>query len=88
METRRQELRGPLCFHTSLVLTLWALLVNNISLASSEYTSVVVQAIACSVAALLLIAVGWNRMPFFARILAVVIVLAAGWTFLDAGARS
>ncbi len=87
METRRQDLRGPLCFHTALLLTLWALLVNNICLASSDYSSVVVQAIMCSVVALVLISIGWNRMPVFARVIAMDIVLAAGWTLLDAGGR-
>ena len=87
MEAKRRDMVGPLCFHTAIVLTLWALLVNNISLASSAYTSVVVQAIVCSVAALVLIAIGWNRLPSFARAMAAVIILANAWTLLDAGGR-
>ena len=50
-------------------------------------TQLVVQAIVCSVVALVLISIGWNRMPVFARVIAMDIVLAAGWTLLDAGGR-
>ena len=71
----------------ALILTLWALLVNNISLASNDYTSVVVQAIVFAIAALFLIAIGWNRMPILMRAMAVVMSLAAAWTLLDALGR-
>jgi hypothetical protein len=87
MEPRRKDWVGPACFHATVVLTLWALVVNNISLASGNYTWVVIQAVCCSVGALALIAIGWRRFPLFARVIAGPMILACGWTVLDAGLR-
>ncbi len=87
MDTARRSRRGPLCFYTALCFTCWGLFANNITLASGDYRAVVLSAIACSIAAVLLIGIGWLRMSVTLRVLSFAIALAACWTLVDAGGR-
>ena len=70
----------------ALVLTLWALLLNNITLAG-DYTLVLVQAIGSSVVAILLLVLCWTRIPTPGRVVSAVLVLANLWVLVDAGGR-
>jgi hypothetical protein len=86
-EARERDLGRPLCFNAAFVLTLWALFVNSVDLASGDYASVVIQALVCSALALVLIAIRWRRMPGFARAISLVLTAANLWTLIDAGGR-
>src|SRR3989441_8743111 len=48
MERRERAWLGKVLLGVGLVLSLWAVLVNNIALASNDYRSVVIQAVICS----------------------------------------
>ncbi len=69
------------------LMTLLALTVNNISLASNDYRSVVIQAVIYSSIALILLGSRWARMSFISRVISIIIALLAGWTFFDAVGR-
>ncbi|MCP5021462.1 MAG: hypothetical protein GY930_06770 [bacterium] len=68
-----------------MLLTLYALVLNNITVSTGNYTSIVIQAIACSFIAILLVVVAWRRIPPVGRATAVLFVLVNLWTLLDAG---
>ena len=69
------------------LLTLWALFVNNISLVSNEYTSVVIQAVICSATALALLGLSWLRLAWVGRVFSAIVAMGAGWTLIDAAGR-
>ncbi len=83
----RNSLSGFLAHTGAMLLTLYALMINNITVATNDYTSIVIQAIACSCVAILLVVVAWRRVPTVGRATAVPFVLANLWTLLDAGGR-
>ena len=83
----RYSLSGLLAHTGALLLTLYAFMINNITVATNNYTSIVIQAVACSSVAILLVVVAWRRIPPAGRATAAVFVLANFWTLFDAGGR-
>ncbi|MBI1851797.1 MAG: hypothetical protein HYR85_15770 [Planctomycetes bacterium] len=77
--------RGPVCVSVALLLTLWAVITDNITLTTGRYTAVLIQAVVCSSASLLCLAFGWPRMSTLLRVLSVILALADAWTLFDAG---
>ena len=83
----KRQLVGHWWCDVALVLTLVALFCNNVSFAKNDFLPEVTTAIACSIAAILAVLLGWKRMTGFGRVLATVLVLADVWTLIDAGGR-
>ena len=83
----RFSLPGFLAHTGALLLTLYAFGINNISVATNNFTSIVIQAVACSSVAILLVVVAWRRIPPVGRATAALFVLANLWTLFDAGVR-
>lgn len=67
--------------------TLWALFVNNVTLAGNAYTSVVIQAVVCAASAIVLVVLAWKWMPTYGRVIGAVLVALNVWTLVDAGGR-
>ena len=78
---------GFLAYTGALLLTIYAVAINNITFATRDYTSIVFQAIACASIAIFLVVVAWRRIPPTGRTIAAVFVFANLWTLLDAGVR-
>lgn len=74
-------------FAAALCLTLAALALNNVTLASSDYLMVVLAAVGCAIAALVLIAAAWKRQTWWVRAISVLAAVADAWTLLDALGR-
>lgn len=70
-----------------LCLTLAALVLNHVSLASNDYLGVVLAAVGLAIATLVLIASTWKRQSSLGRLISVLAVLANSWTLLDALGR-
>jgi len=87
METRPRTWLGDMLLGVGLVLSLWALLVNNIALASNDYRSVVIQAVVCSSLALMLLGMSWVRVSWLGRGLAILFGVLDALTLLDAAGR-
>ena len=69
------------------ILTAYALFANNITLATNDYRSVILQAVASSSAALLASVLIWRRVPTMGRAVLLMCTLANLWTLVDAGGR-
>ena len=67
----------------AVCLTLAALFLNQITLASNDYSTIVLAALGCALAGLALIAASWRRQTWFVRLIALLAVLADGWILLD-----
>ena len=85
--SNRRKLSTALLFDVALVLTLWSLLVNNITLTSNDYTGVVIQAVVCSSLALVLLIAVWLRSSRITRFFCLLVAVPAAWTLLDAAGR-
>jgi hypothetical protein len=78
---------GAVLLSAGLVLSLWALLVNNIALASNDYRSVILQAVVCSSLALVLLGISWVRLSWPGRVVAILFAVLNAVTLLDAAGR-
>ncbi len=88
LETRRHHSpSGFLAYVGALLLTIYAFAINSITFATNDYTSIVVQAVACAAVAIVLVVVAWRRIPPAGRAIATLLVLANLWTLVDAGGR-
>ena len=87
MERRERAWLGKVLLGVGLVLSLWAVLVNNIALASNDYRSVVIQAVICSSLALILLGMSWARVSSLGRVLAVLFAVLDALTLFDAAGR-
>lgn len=72
---------------TALFLTLYGLFFNNVTFATNDYTAIVIQALAASIIASLLLVFCWLRMPTPGRVVSVFLLLANVQTIMDAGFR-
>ena len=81
--TRSSKLRVVLV----AVMTLYALVANNITIANSDYRSVVLQAVGIACLAFVITASIWRRTPVVGRLALALCVLANLATLLDAGGR-
>ena len=87
MERPERAWLGKVRLGVGLVLSLWAVLVNNIALASNDYRSVVIQAVFCSSLALILLGMSWARVSSLGRVFAVLFAVLDALTLFDAAGR-
>ncbi len=78
---------GAVLLSVGLVLSLWALLVNNIALASNDYRSVIIQAVVSSSMALVLLGVSWVRLSWPWRVVAIPFAVLNAVTLFDTVGR-
>jgi len=71
----------------ALLMTVYSLAVNNITFATNDYRSIVIQAVASAGGALVTTFVIWHRVAVTARVMLVLCALANLWTLVDAGGR-
>jgi hypothetical protein len=82
--------RSPLAavvYALVLLMTLYSLALNNITFATNDYRSIVIQAVGVAAAALLTTFLIWRRVPAAGRVMLVLCTLANLWTLVDAGGR-
>ena len=82
----RQSLWSALAL-VAVLMTLYALAINNITFASDDYTSIVMQAVAVAGLAQIVVVAIWRRVPRAVRAMLALCVLANLWTLVDAGGR-
>lgn len=70
-----------------LLMSLYSLAINNITFATNDYRSIVIQAVAVAAGALLATILIWRRVPVAGRAMLVLCGLANLWTLVDAGGR-
>jgi hypothetical protein len=90
----RTEKNPPSAYHASLLtflaaitLGLVATFLNNVTFATNDYTSIVLQAFAYASLALVLTALSWRRSSFTRRIVLLLFALGDLHTLMDAGGR-
>jgi uncharacterized membrane protein YdcZ (DUF606 family) len=86
-ETQPKNRLAYFGYLAAFFLTLYGLLLNNVTFATNDYTAIVVQALAASIVASLLFVICWLRMPTSRRVVSVFLLLANAWTIMDAGFR-
>jgi uncharacterized YccA/Bax inhibitor family protein len=82
--------RSPLvalAYALVLLMTLYSLAINNITFATNDYRSIVIQAVAVAAGALLATILIWRRVPAAGRVMLALCCLANFWTLVDAGGR-
>jgi hypothetical protein len=78
---------AALVYALVLLMTLYSLALNNITFATNDYRSIVIQAVAVAALALVITFLIWSRVPAAARVTLVLCALANLWTLVDAGGR-
>lgn len=81
--TEQQQPKSTLAFLGYLAaffLTLYGLFLNNVTLATNDYTVIVIQAFVISIVAPILLLICWLRMPTPGRIVSAFLLLANIWT--------
>ena len=72
---------------TAVVMTMLALLANNITLVSGDYRAVVIAAVGWSGGAIVLSFALWRELTLTLKLVSLVLVLANIWTLYDAAGR-
>lgn len=78
---------AALGFTAACILTLWALVLNHVTVARNDYTWIVIQSVGCAALAVALVALSWNGMPVVGRVIGALLLAANLWTLVDAGGR-
>ncbi len=76
-----------LAYALVLLMTLYALAINNVSFATNDYLSIVIQAVAVAAGALVVTILIWHRVAAVGRVMLALCSLANFWTLVDAGGR-
>lgn len=87
MSEPRPYTADTICLLLAALLALFGGLLNNITLASSDYLVPVLTAVATSLLSIVLTALVWRRVGLIPRLFSCGVVLLCLWTLYDAAGR-
>ena len=78
---------SALAFHAALLLTIAAVLLHVTTFATNDYTQILMTAVGCAIASMLMLVLAAIRLPRPGRLFALAVGAADAWVIWGAGAE-